>query len=517
MRSAKQVTGSRVRRGGTSSATFEALEARTLFTTLVVDNNPADHATYTTIQSAVNAARAGYTIDVKPGIYTEAVTIPAADNNLTLIAVTSSSRGPSCAPVCTPTASGAVTIEPPATAVAGIHIDDPQNVTITGFTISGSSNAGILVNGGASATIEYDHITGPGGILSGFYEGIYVASGSAQIYSNVVDSYVKRGILVGTAIENLPTSPSKANLPLCAAYVEGNTVVGAGPATIVQNGIEFAFGAFGFIEYNTVSENIDGPQDGLGTGILLFDAGPSLVAANTAFNNDTDIVLDTGAEEGMSFIAPGALEVVCNTVYGATFDGIDLFGVISGYIGNNSSTNNGFDGVYLEESSSNYVVYNLADSNTLNGIELVSSNDNVIEGNDADSNGDNGISLEDSNGNVVLCNLADFNGGTGIALSSANSNFVVENDANSNGANGISLTDSSGNQISLDDASKNGTFGIEVDSASTNNAFTFDSLCNNGAASAYDASSGSGTAGTANFWARNRGNGITIPTGLVRG
>ena len=93
--------------------------ARTTATTLEVCKT----GTYQTIQSAVDKASNGDTIEVCAGMYTEQVTIPATLSNVTLSAAS----------------KGAVIKAPPSMAreKAIVEVAGAKNITIKGFTIQG--------------------------------------------------------------------------------------------------------------------------------------------------------------------------------------------------------------------------------------------------------------------------------------------------------------------------------------------------------------------------------------------
>lgn len=110
----------------------------TAATTLIVDDNGAcPGATYFTIQSAVNAAAPGDTIQVCPGTYTETVTVNKA---LTLLGAQNGvdARTRTAAPGTESVVNGAG---------GGFNLT-VSNVVINGFTIEGASAPGIKADDG---------------------------------------------------------------------------------------------------------------------------------------------------------------------------------------------------------------------------------------------------------------------------------------------------------------------------------------------------------------------------------
>src|SRR5579871_5791775 len=147
---------------------LESLERRDVPSTLLVSPTGLFGTTptpFTTVQSAVNAAAVGDTILVGPGTYAEQVLI--TKNSLTLTSST-----PLAAIIKAPTNND----------LAGdraiVDIKGATGVVLDSFTISGpgpTSNGapgalyfGVYVDGGASATIQNNHITR---IVNSPYEG----------------------------------------------------------------------------------------------------------------------------------------------------------------------------------------------------------------------------------------------------------------------------------------------------------------------------------------------------------
>ncbi|HKM51858.1 MAG TPA: right-handed parallel beta-helix repeat-containing protein, partial [Isosphaeraceae bacterium] len=303
----------------------EVLEGRQLLSTLVVDNNPAYQAPYTTIQAAVDAAKSGDTISVAPGIYTEQVTVPVGKNNLTIMSQQ----------------LGAAEIAAPATLTGAADIVriSAKAVTLENFTISGPSDgidAGVRIDGGGSATVRDNLITQIYGSIfgAGLGVGVLITDGNGTISDNTITQYEKGGIVA----EGASSSASIAN----------NLVVGVGPNSVIgQNGIQISNGARASIVNNDVSQNIFSPQTFVAAGILLFNAGPTTVVDNTAAQNDVGILV-SGTKGATLFN---------NDLSDSTFDGIELRdGTTHTVVSFNYSHDNQLDGIYIDATATNNTI-----------------------------------------------------------------------------------------------------------------------------------------------------------------
>ncbi len=248
--------------------------------------NGCEHAGYTMIQSAVNAAGAGDTIRVCRGTYEEQVTIPAGKNGLTLHSV-SHWHAIIKAPF--------VMADPKAI----VRVTSSQNVTIRGFEISGpgtggcdSIRYGVRVDGGGGANILTNHIVDirdlpPPPNVSGCQNGVAVlvgrnaenTTGSAVIEGNVIERYQKNG----------PTVDNAGSF----ARIAHNVIRGVGPTTtIAQNGIQVSRGADALVEHNWVADHtyLGAPLFG-STGVLLFQPGSVRVEHTTSVRSDDNFGL----------------------------------------------------------------------------------------------------------------------------------------------------------------------------------------------------------------------------------
>jgi hypothetical protein len=136
---------------------------------------------YPTIQGAINAASAGDTIKVCPGIYTENVTINKA--SLTVVS----------------TGGAAVTRILAAQFAAVVTISYP-NATLIGFTLAPAGatakyDIGVNVNIGGNASVEIAH-----NIIRGGRIGVNLgcASSGSTVYHNVVRGSSEAGINIDT-------------------------------------------------------------------------------------------------------------------------------------------------------------------------------------------------------------------------------------------------------------------------------------------------------------------------------
>src|SRR5208283_296466 len=99
-------------------------------------------------------------------------------------------------------------------------------------------------------------------------------------------------------------------------------------------------------------------------------------------------------------------------------------------------------------------------------------------------------------------NTVEGNGSDGIGLNGT-SNITVAANTLSNNAVGIHLVGASKNTMIGNVADNNKAVGILLDAKSTGNIVTENTALFNGVFDAEDLSTGTGTAGTANFWTRN--------------
>ena len=182
-----------------------------------------------------------------------------------------------------------------------VRITRLQNVLLRDFTIAGPlpdalfcstiPRTGVRVDGGASATIEKNHITeirSTSSALRGCQNGIGIQVGPAGRGSgrngddpgNTIDLYQKNGM----TIDNAGSS----------AKVENNVVTDAGATEITApNGIQVSRGATptcGATRSAATSTTLAPAPSG--TGILLFQAASGiLVENNEVFENDDGISL----------------------------------------------------------------------------------------------------------------------------------------------------------------------------------------------------------------------------------
>jgi parallel beta-helix repeat protein len=365
---------------------LELLEDRWVPSTLHVNPNGA-HGAFTTIQAAVNASHPGNFIAVDPGTYQEQVTITSAHNNIEL---------ESTCPF------GAV-IEAPATlsgSGAIVDVSGASGVEIEGFTITGPGSAssqlqaGVLIENGGSATVEYNHITKiHDATFGGAQEGIGVqvgglnssTTGKAVINANLIDAYQKGGIVVTNAGSN--------------ATIQDNFVRGVGATPLIaQNGIQISDGATGSIVDNFVTGNQyqspTQPAQFAAAGILLDQPGSNVnVQDNIVANNDA----------GIWAVDAVSATIRENLVFGSTLFGIAL-------------------DVNTTGSTHTTVEENLVLANSGDGIDVFGSSNNTIKCNITADNGGNGIMLDGgATNNAINNNVSIFNKGNGILVTDSTS------------------------------------------------------------------------------------------------
>lgn len=509
----------------------ESLEDRTVPTTLSVG---AGH-TYSTIAAALTAATqySNPTIDIYPGVYTQALTI--SQSGVSLV-------GQGSGVIVQPTTVSSLTLS--GVNVGGAAIDlYGDNEVVSGITVDGSKftgtnlAAGIRVIENGSATIKnntVENITDAGVNANiGIQVGDSLVSGSAgggtaKVNNNTIFNYAGAGVLVDGSFSS--------------ATVEGNTITGLGTANngIVEYGIQVSNASTSRVQGNTVSENTLLGQAGApnsptptSAGIFVFnDSGKNtVVALNSVSMNDDGILIENSNASncgygiqvvnnsvtgnygyaGIFVLSSNNVEVSCNNVSNnLTYNGIalnysDNVQVNSNDVYSNGVSGSGTDGIYDLDGTSNDIVANNSYANTGNGINVqLCTSDNMFNNvtwnntlcgvqdlngtNDAvwlgDSvvNDSDGIYLNGTTGDTVVGNLVALNGGYGIHVVGATNTFIAENLLVDNDAGAIMVTGSTGTvsiaNWTISPPTKDGTSGCNGSSNSFNNAIAdADSAC----------------------------------------
>jgi parallel beta-helix repeat protein len=365
----------------------------------VPPGNGCGNPGYPTIQSAVNAAAPGDRIKVCTGVYQEQVTFPSGKDNIQLLAVSH---------------WNAVIKAPPAM-VAGqggfaiVRITSAQNVTISGFTITGPGpgpcgtlHYGVRVEGGGSANVLGNHIIDiRDNPLSGCQNGVAVGAGRASVFQGDVTTGSAR--IIGNVIERYQKNgPTISNVG-SSGEIAHNRIFGIGPTGIIaQNGIQVSAGATASIRHNFVAQNIYTGAFFASTGILLFTTGPVPIERNSITSNDVDLYMfDAGAGSMASH----------NRVRASTYDGVVVFNSDQLTVANNRIDENGGPGIGVYDAQSNTLDQNQVEDNDDSGILLDGAMSNTVSSNHVRDNGTESLDMTDgirlnptSSGNTIRDN-----------------------------------------------------------------------------------------------------------------
>ena len=349
---------------------FAGLSAQQLTASVVaVGTCVANVVQFTSIQGAVNSVPPGSTIKICPANYGEQVVV---NKNLTLVGVNSGTAdNPALVIPSGGFAANTASLTSGHPIAAQILVQSPATVVnISTLTVDGSNsnlNSGCddtrligIYYQNASGTVNFAAVrnqaqnAGNFGCQTSAGLGIYVQSASpststVKIQNSTVRGYQKNGI-TGNEVGTVVT-------------IIGNSVVGAGPTTTAQNGIQIGFGATGKVQNNTVADddyNGD-PSQGTGSGILIYDSGNVTISGNSV----------TNAQNGIPIVTDGAFpadtNVVSNNHVSDTHlgDGIDLcsnYNMVSG----NTVFSSGQGGIHLDSSCPSSGNNNTVSKNTVN-------------------------------------------------------------------------------------------------------------------------------------------------------
>jgi parallel beta-helix repeat protein len=273
-------------------------------TTYIVDNTNASCSDtglgtstqpFCTIAAAAKKALSGDTVQVSAGTY------PGTSVN--------------------PTNSGVTFTANPGVLISGgsrgFSISSKSNITISGFTITGTSSYGIYVNGSSNVTLAGNTVSGAGQPVSGqSASGIYLSSlNGGLIKGNITHDNAAHGILLTGSTTGVT--------------VQGNTSY--------HNAYQY-------------QRNANGIDD--------VAPGNSIIGNVTYANEDTGINIYTGGDNAL---------VAGNVSYGNGDHGIDDFDVTGGRIIGNTIYFNCTDGINVEGTSGNYDIENNVSMNNATG------------------------------------------------------------------------------------------------------------------------------------------------------
>jgi len=325
-----------------------------------------------------------------------------------------------------------------------IRSDRRWAAVVKGTGGAGLDDAVFKVDGADDVEIRGFTITGPSAGLE--YGVLVTANGSAEIRENhvtAIRSQPLNGVQVGVGIGVL-SGEGDIRMNVVDDYQKAGIVIDGASSTadVTQNLVT------GVGSTNQIAQN----------GIQVSNGATANVRQNVVSKN---------------IYAPGTVAA----------SGILLSSAGAGTVVSQNEVFKNDVNIAVDFTSGATIERNDVRNATFEGITLFMSTNNRISQNDAENNGENGISLFDGSDN----------------------NVVEKNESSRNGRDGISVGNSDNNRISQNKAENNGGDGIYMEPTSEQNRITQNSLKNNARFDAEDESVGTGTAGTANIWEKNKG------------
>ncbi len=263
-------------------------------------------APFCTIAAAAAVAKAGDTVLVRSGTYREEVKPKFSGTPGSVIAYS-------------PAAGASVTVSG---GTHGFTVDTKSWITISGFTVSGTTSYGIYLKNSSNITLSGNRVTLSGQPVSGATaQGIYIkGTTNSLVTGNTTDHNSDAGIYITTGTSGVEI---RGNL----SYSNARQYTRAAPGIDVRSA------------GNTVDRNIShGNED---SGIQLYNgANGSLVYDNLSYGN---------GDHGIDCLNSTGVEIVSNTVYSNATAGINLEGASgtaassNGMLHNNISVGNGLN------------------------------------------------------------------------------------------------------------------------------------------------------------------------------
>jgi len=281
---------------------------------------------FCTILHAGAVATAGQTVLVNSGSYSGTVSV--------------ANSGTAASPITFQPAAGAsVTITGGAD---GFSIATKSYVTVTGFTITGTSSYGISVSGGDHITLSQNTVTGSGQQASGLIAAGIALSGttSALVTGNHADNNSDSGIVLkgGTTSSTVSYNEASGNANGYQRNANGINVIA--PANTIVG--------------NVLHDNED-------SGLQFYTGGDNNLAAdNVSYNNGDHGIDDYNVTGG---------RLIGNTIYHNCTSGINVEGTSGNYlVENNISMDNAvypaYHGIACSRRAGNIGIWDSAPATT---------------------------------------------------------------------------------------------------------------------------------------------------------
>jgi parallel beta-helix repeat protein len=248
---------------------------------------------YCTIGKAASVASAGQTVRVAGGTYRERVAVAhsgAPGNRIVFRRATGA----------TVTVTGGA---------YGFVVSGRQYVTITGFTVTGTTSYGIYVTGSNHITISGNTVTNAGHPASGqIAAGIYLSNTTASsITANTSDHNSDHGIYLASGTNGVTVSGNEASFNAEGFQRNANGINVIAPS-------------------NTIIGNIT--HDNEDSGIQFYPGGNNnLATLNVSYNN---------GDHGIDNLNVTGGRIIGNTIYHNCTSGINVEGTSGNYLVENN-------------------------------------------------------------------------------------------------------------------------------------------------------------------------------------
>jgi parallel beta-helix repeat protein len=268
---------------------------------------------------------------------------------------------------------------------------------------------------------------------------------------------------------------------------------------------------------------------GLDVGIAVTDGGSARILDNkvTAIRDDPL----SGGQNGIGILVGGATsasaEVAGNFVAVYQKSGIIVAGADShATVRNNTIVGAGptdvlaQNGIQVSDGADAIITRNLISGNNytpagtdMAGIFVVDNDGLVFLSRNRLVGNEDGVLVENSSGVAITDNRVDGSALDGIVLNGVDLVAVSGNQVTGSGRAGINVADTTRAVFIGNHVTASSRDGLPVTGASSNNLIVRNNLKGNAKLDAFDDTTGSGTGGTADFWALNK-IGAKSPAGL---